>query len=151
MDVILTSVFHIASMLFHKKTLLLLYLTTQFILSRHICHIFCRKNLFTVVKDRISRNSIVSICTEQHANCGIIIMPLYKIIVHTNIHIKLSDILMCQLMCFQFKDYKTFHLEVIKHKVYVKITRVCHNMLLPFHESEPTAKFHYKLFKIVNK
>ncbi|CCY35333.1 unknown [Alistipes sp. CAG:831] len=58
---------------------------------------------------------------------------------------------MSQFMGFQFKDDKSFHLVIIKYKVDVKISRIGHNMLLPFHKSESTAEFHDELLKVVNQ
>ena len=62
----------------------------------------------------------------------------------------LSDVLMSQLMGFQFKDDKSFHLVIIEYKIDVEISRIGHNVLLPFNKSKSTTEFHDELLKVVN-
>lgn len=138
-------------MMFEEELFLPFYFTSQFFFRRHIGHIFCGKQLLTVVEDRILGDSRIGVRAKQYADSGIVVLSSEQIIIHSNIHIKLSDISMTQLMGLQFEYDKTLHPEVIEYKVYEEIVCICCDMLLSFHESKTSTEFKYKLLEIVNK
>lgn len=53
------------------------------------------------VKNRITRYRIVGISAEQHSNSRSVIRTFDKVIVHSYIHIKLTNILVCEFMCLK--------------------------------------------------
>ena len=112
------------STLFHKKAFLLFYLLTQFFFCWHISHVFSRKKLLATIKDGIFRHHFVSLGTEQYAYCRIVTLVFYKIIIHPHIHIQLPYVSVCQRMCFQFKQHVTLELDVIEHKINIKISGI---------------------------
>ena len=89
---------------------------------------------------RILCYCFIGFCTKQNTNCRIIVFPLNEVIVHTNIHIQLSYILMSQRMCLEFKQNKTLNTEVVEDKVDIVVTCFGLYMLLTVNKSETSSK-----------
>ncbi len=87
------------AVLFHKETFLLFNFIAQFFFCWHISHILGCKQLIVVVKNRITCYRIVGICAEQHSNSRSVISTFDKVIIHSYIHVKLTNILVCEFMC----------------------------------------------------
>ena len=94
------------------------------------------------MQDRVSRNVLAGFTTQQNADCGVVALFAFKFIVHPNIHINLTDILMGDRAHLQVNQNIAFQFDVVEHKVDVIIFRVGHNMLLPGHKSKALAHFH---------
>ena len=90
---------------------------------------------------RILCYSFIGFSTKQNTYCRIIVFPLNKVVVHTNIHIQLSYILMSQRVCLEFKQNKTLNTEVIEDKVDIIVTSFGLYMLLTVNKSEASSKF----------
>ncbi len=138
-------------MLLDKKLLLLFDFMAQFFLCWHVGHVFGGIYLVAIVQNRISGDSAVGIGAEQHADGGLVVAAAHKVVVHTHVHIKLTNILMREFVSFEFENDKPLHLEVVEYEVDVEIVGVGNNMLLSFHKSKASAQFENKLFKIIDK
>ena len=87
-----------------EEFFLLFYLTTQFLLCRHVGEIFRSEKLVVVVKDRIMCHVLVGIGTEQYADGRVMPIRAHKFVVHLYIHIHLTNILIAKLGCLQINE-----------------------------------------------
>ena len=71
--------------------------------SRQIDLIFFRKNGFVVLRQSHFHYSIVFACAEKDSYGRIFIGKFFYAVVIINIHLHLSEILMCDFACFQFE------------------------------------------------
>ena len=85
-------------------------------------------------------NIFICIGTEQDADCWVVTIRAHKFIVHFDIHIHLSHILITQLVCLQVNEDETAEVIVIEHKVYVIIFLLCMDMFLPVNKSKALAQ-----------
>lgn len=74
---------------------------------------------------------------------------LNEVVIHSDIHVELTYVLMAHCVRFQFKNNESFHSEIIEHEVNIEIVNVGSYMLLTFDKSESSAKFKNKLFQII--
>ena len=120
------------------ELLLLFYLPAQFFLRWHICEILGCKELVVVVQYGIVCHIFVCIGTEQDADSRVVTIWTYKLIVHLDIHVHLSHILITQFVCLQVNKDKTAEVIVIEYKIYVIILLFCMKLtvyVLPIRKS----------------
>ena len=119
---------------------MLFYLPAQFFLRWHIGEILGCKELVVVVQYGVVCHIFIGVGTEQDADGGVVTIWTYKLIVHLDIHIHLSHILITQLVCLQVNEDETAEVIVIEHKVYVIIFLLCMDMFLPVNKSKALAQ-----------
>ena len=83
------------------ELLLLFYLPAQLFLRWHIGEILGCKELVVVVQYGIVCHIFIGVGTEQDADGGVVTIWTYKLIVHLDIHVHLSYILITQFVCLQ--------------------------------------------------
>ena len=81
-------------MLQKEKFLLLLNLATQFFLRWHICKVLGSKELVIVVQYGIAGYVFIRFSTKQEPNGWVVSFLSHHLIVHSHIHIHLSNVLM---------------------------------------------------------
>ena len=77
---------------------------------------------------------LIRIRTKHKSKRWIVIVSFFEIIIHTDIHIHLSNILMGDFCRFQVNQYKALENVIIKHKIYIIIVFFRVNMLLSGNE-----------------
>ncbi len=133
-----------------KNGLLPLYLGTELVWSRHICHILRCEKMIIIVKHGVSGDIFISILAKKNSNGRIIIFSAFKFIIHSDIHIHLSDILMLYGRSLQINQYEAFQDIVIENKVNKIILSFGMDMLLACYKRKSFAHLEQKFFKIVD-
>lgn len=128
------------------------FLRLNFISSFFFCwqiqFVFACKQLFISLKDRISGNVFVCIRTKNDPDRRIVAFCPFQFIVHPDIHVHLSYVLMGNLACFQIDQNKTFQDVIVEHEINVVILFFRMNMLLSGNERISFSKLHQKLLQI---
>ena len=133
-----------------KELLLLFYFPAQFFLRWHISEILGCKELVVVVQYGVVCHIFIGVGTEQNADGGVVTIWTYKVIVHLDIHVHLSYILITQFVCLQVNEDKTTEVIVIEYKVYVIILFFCMDMFLSVHKSKALAQLHQERNEVVD-
>lgn len=129
-------------MLHIENIFLPLNFNPQLFFSGQVSQILRHEQMVVIMQDRVSRDVLAGFATQQNANRGIVALFAFEFVVHPNIHIYLTDILMGDRAHFQINQNIAFQFDVIEHKVDVVIFRVGHNVLLSGHESKSLSHFH---------
>ena len=96
--------------------------------------------MFIAMHNRITGNIIICIGTKNNTDCWVITLTTFQFIIHTDIHIHLSYILMCYLLCFQVNEDKAFQYVIVEYKVDIVVLLLRMNMLLSCHKSISFSK-----------
>ena len=78
----------------------------------------------------VSGDIFIRFGTENNPERRIVTLTALQFVIHPDIHIHLSDILMCDLICLKVNQNKTFKDIIVKDKVDIVIIQFCTDMLL---------------------
>ena len=137
----IVKVFLLLSLLNLENFLLLFNLSAKFLFRRKIGEILCGKELRILVENRVSGYVLARLGTEDEADGRIVSLSALKVVIHPDIHIHLTDILMAYLGGLQVDKQKSLEQVVVEYKIYVKIANIGGYVLLACHECIAFAKF----------
>lgn len=104
-------------MLQAEKFFLTLYLFPQFLLRGHIEHIFRGEQTVVVVQHGITGYVLIRFRTKNDTDGWIIALAAHPLVVHPNVHIHLSDVLVRDGRRFEVDQHKRFEDVVVEHEV----------------------------------
>ena len=104
----------------------------DFLFRRKIGQILAGENLLRTIQNGIFNDSFIFVCTEQDANGRIISGTPFEVIEHTDIHIHLPDIAVCEFGCLEVNQHKALEQVVVKHQIDIEMLRFCTDAVLAF-------------------
>ena len=113
------------------------YFLSQFLCGRQIQPVFTSKNCLIGFGQCHFNNGIVFSRTKQNSNGWVFIGQFLIAVVVVDIHLELSQILVCQLTCLQLKDYMAAQQAVIKNKIGKEFVIFKQDTFLTRHKGEP--------------
>lgn len=123
-------------------------LRAQFFLRGQVQLILAGEKLLVAVEDGILGNVLVRVGAKDDADGRVIAFAALQFIVHTNIHIHLSYVLMGDFAGFQIHQHKAFEDIVIEHEVDVVVLFLCVDMLLAGYKSISLVQLHEKFLNV---
>lgn len=100
------------------------------------------------MQNRVPRNVLTSFTAQKNSDCRIVAFLALQIIIHTDIHINLPNILMGNCTHLQVNQNVTFQFNIVEYKVDIIVFRICNNVLLASHKSKSFAHFHQKVTNV---
>ena len=85
---------------------------------------------------------------EHDADGRVVVFRPFQFIVHSDVHVHLSDILMGNLAHLQIYEDIAFQHHIVEHEVDEVVFRIRADMLLPGDEGEATPQFHHEITQV---
>ena len=127
---------------------LLFDLLAQLLLGRHIKHIFRSEQTVVVVQYGIAGDVLVRFRTEDDADGRIVALAAHTLIVHPDVHIHLSHVLVRDGRRLEVDQYERFEDIVVENEVYKIVLFLGTDQLLPRHERETFTQFEQEFLQI---
>lgn len=131
-----------------KDFFLCFNLRAQFFFRGQVQLVFAGKKLLVAVEDGILCNILIRVGAEDDADGWVIALAALQFVIHTNIHIHLTYVLMGNFAGFQIHQHKTFEDIVVEHEVDVVVLFFCMNVLLAGYKGIALAKLHEEFLNV---
>lgn len=99
------------------ELLLPLDFLTEFFLCRHIEHVLRGEQTVVVVQNRVTGDVFVGLRTKDDADSRVVALATHPLVVHPNVHIHLSYVLMRDGRRFEVDQHERFEYVVVEYKV----------------------------------
>lgn len=123
-------------------------LRTQFFFRGQVQLVFAGKKLLVAVENGVFGNVLIRIGTKDDADGRIIALAALQFIVHADIHIHLTYVLMGDFAGFQIDQHKAFEDIVVEHEVDVVVLFFRVDMLLAGYKGIALAQFHEEFLNV---
>ena len=100
------------------------------------------------MQDGKSSNVLAGFRTEQYADGRVVAFRAFQLIIHSYIHIHLSNVLMGDFGRLQVDQYEAFHQVIVEYQVYVVVLGIGDDVLLALYKGLAFAHLHQKLLKM---
>lgn len=125
-------------------------LLAQLLLGRHIKHIFRGEQTVVVVQYGIAGDVLVRFRAEDDADSRIVALAAHPLIVHPDVHIHLSHVLVRDSCRFKVDQHERFEDIVVENEVYKIVLFLGTDQLLPRHEREAFTQFEQEFLQIAD-
>ncbi len=99
---------------------------------------------------KLTYGGFVFVGAENNADGRVVVFAFFEVVIHSHIHIHLSDCRVGQLFGFQIYQDKTFEIIIVENQIYEKIRCVGNDVLLSGDKGETFAEFHQKLLQMAD-
>ena len=99
------------------ELLLSFNLLTEFFLGRHIEHVLRGEQTVVVVQNRVAGNIFVGLRTKDDADGRVVVLAAHPLIIHPDVHIHLSHVLVRDGRRFEVDQHKRFEDVVVEYEV----------------------------------
>ena len=123
-------------------------LRTQFFFRGQVQLVFAGKKLLIAMQDGVFSNILVRIGAKDDADGRVIALAALQFVIHSDIHIHLTHVLMGDFAGFQIHQHKALKNIVVEHKVDIVVLFFCVDMLLAGYKGIALAQFHEEFLNV---
>ena len=123
-------------------------LRAQFFFRGQVQLVFAGKKLLIAMQDGVFSNILVRIGAKDDADGRVITLAALQFVIHTNIHIHLTYVLMGNFAGFQIHQHKALKDIVVEHKVDIVVLFFRVDMLLAGYKGIAFAKLHEEFLNV---
>ena len=128
-------------MLQAEKLFLPCYFLAQFLLRRHIEHIFRGEQPVVVVQHGVAGDVLVGFRTKDDTDSRVVALAPYPLVVHPDIHIHLPHVLVRDGRRFEVDQHERFKDVIVENEVDEVVLFLCADQFLTRHEREALTQF----------
>src|SRR5574344_587712 len=133
-----------------ENHLLAVYFTLEFLFRRQVRNVLGRKHLVVLRKRGILGHVLVRIGAEDDADGGIVALALRVFVVHLQVPVHLSHVLIGNLVHLEVDKHKALDDVVVEHQVDVIVVVHRMDVLLACYKGIPLAHFHDELLQVAD-
>ena len=130
--------------------LLAFYFSSQVFLVWQVTLVFCSEHLVVFCEGRVSCHIRIGLGAKDDADGRVVIWSFFHLVIHLQVHVHLTDILVGDAIYLQVDQDKRFDEVIVKYQVDIVVILLGSDMLLASHERIPFSHFHQEFFEVVD-